>query len=36
MAVYGTPISPESAIVLATVGVYLLSVVLRRLLQGSG
>jgi zinc transport system permease protein len=33
MAVYGTRISPESAIVLATVAVYLLSVVLRRFLQ---
>ncbi|MFO0875149.1 MAG: metal ABC transporter permease [Phycisphaerales bacterium] len=34
-AVYGTPLSPESAIVIAAAGVYLLSLVVRRIRQGA-
>lgn len=36
IAVYGTPVSPESAIVLAAVSVYLLSLLVRRVTQGRG
>jgi zinc transport system permease protein len=36
IAVYGTRISPEAAIVLAAAGIYLIAVVWRRLRRGDG